>query len=67
VRKSVPDPVTGFIGMKSDSDIYKVTLDYGDSMLGEEIDDLMFEGEGFVIVPVKTSIVVATINRSKHR
>ena len=65
VRKSVPDPVTGFIGLKSDTDIYKVTLDYGDSTLGEEIDDLIFEGEGLVIVPVKTSIVVATINPIK--
>ncbi|TFH39885.1 MAG: hypothetical protein E4G94_10460, partial [ANME-2 cluster archaeon] len=42
----VPDPVTGFIGLGSDTDIYKVTLDYGETNYGEEIDNLMFEGAG---------------------
>ncbi|MCX9084296.1 MAG: hypothetical protein OIN87_05780 [Candidatus Methanoperedens sp.] len=65
VRKQVPDPVTGFIGLKSDTDIYKVTLDYGISNLGEQIDDLIFEAAGPVIMPVKTSIVVSTINPIK--
>ena len=43
VSKTVPEPCTEFIGLKSDVPIYSVTLDYGDSYLSEEIDNLMFE------------------------
>lgn len=61
VKKSVSDPVTGFIGLKADSDIYRVTLEYGDSTLGEQIDDLMFEGEGIQITAIKTPLIAATV------
>ncbi|PIZ50692.1 hypothetical protein COY27_06280 [Candidatus Woesearchaeota archaeon CG_4_10_14_0_2_um_filter_33_13] len=40
---NIKDPVTTFIGLEAPQQpIYKVSLDYGDSLAGEEIDDVMF-------------------------
>jgi len=42
-QNQLTDSVESFLGLEAPAEaIYKVTIDYGDSLLGEEIDDLMF-------------------------
>lgn len=43
-RAALPEDVYGFLGIESSAaNIARVELDYGDTPLGEEIDDLLFE------------------------
>ena len=42
-QNHITDAVESFLGLQAPSEpIYKVTINYGNSVLGEEIDDLMF-------------------------
>ena len=42
-QNHIDDSVESFLGLQAPTEpIYKVTIDYGNSVLGEEIDDLMF-------------------------
>lgn len=41
-KGDVSDPVTNYFGVSSTELIYKVTIDYGDTTLSEEIDDFMY-------------------------
>lgn len=41
-RENIPDEVNAFVGLKFSEAVYKLTIDYGDSFLSEELDDLMF-------------------------
>lgn len=40
-KNNIPSAVTTYLGVKSNKPIHRVTIDYGDTLLGEEIDDLM--------------------------
>lgn len=40
-RSDVGDPVTTFVGAKSNVPIYRITVDYGNTGLSEELDDFM--------------------------
>jgi hypothetical protein len=42
-RDDLNDKVNTFMGISADEPIYTVTLDFGDTLLSEEIDNLMFE------------------------
>ncbi len=44
-RTNVSNPVTTFVGVKASERISKVLIDYGNTLLSEDIDDVMFVGE----------------------
>ncbi len=65
-KNDITDAVTSFIGIRSNSNlIYKVSLDYGSSLLGEELDDVQFiKGEPSITRnnPTQSSTFSVSVN-----
>ncbi len=69
-RMDVADSVKTFMGISSEEDaIYTVKLDYGDTLIGEEIDNLMFvpfEPKGVVLEEEESVEEVARVCSGHH-